>query len=313
MSLDTGNSGLQSSSPLRKSTAFGPLLMLASAFLFSVLDILIKTLGPEFRVWDIAFYRWGGSFAVLMIIACWLGNPFKCHDPKLMIFRSVSGGIAFLALITSIRLIPISSAMVLFYSFPAFAALFSFLIYKERVTKEGILCIIAALLGVAILMDVKLGGNFLGYTMALLSSAFAGLTINFIKKLREKTGPVAIYLYFALFGAAVSFPAFIASPKLPESGAEWLMIGGIVGSSIAAQLFMNQGFKYCKSWEGSVFLTSELIVVAFFGIVFLGEITTWRFWTGGLLIFGSVVALNWVKTRARSIPKARVPEPQATG
>jgi len=286
--------------------------MLASAFLFSVLDVLIKTLGPEFRVWDIAFYRWGGSFAVLMIIVCWLGNPFKCHDLKLMIFRSISGCIAFFALITSIRLIPISTAMVLFYSFPAFAAFFSFLIFKECITKEEILCIIAALLGVAILIDVKLGGHFFGYTMGLLSGAFAGLTISLIKKLREKTGPVAIYLYFSLFGAGVSFPAFIANPKLPESGVEWLMIGGIVGSSIAAQLLMNQGFKYCKSWEGSLFLTGELIFVAFFGIFFLGEITTWRFWIGGLMIFGSIVILNRVHARATSISKSQLPEAQVT-
>jgi drug/metabolite transporter (DMT)-like permease len=311
MSLETGNSEPQSASPLRKSSAFGPPLMLASAFHFSVLDILIKILGPDFRVWDIAFYRWGASFAVLMIIVCWMGNPFKCHDLKLMILRSISGCIAFLAMITSIRLIPISTAMALFYSFPAFTALFSFLLYKERIAKEEILCITTTLLGVVILIDIELGGNFFGYTMALLASTFAGLTISLLKKLRENTGPIAIYLYFSLFGAAVSFPAFIASPKIPESGVEWLMIGGIVGSSIAAQMFMNQGIKYCKSWEGSLYLTSELIFVAFFGIFFLGEITTWRFWVGGLMIFGSVVTLNWVKTRASSISKARVPEPQA--
>jgi drug/metabolite transporter (DMT)-like permease len=312
MSLETGNLELQSPSPLRKSPALGPLLMLASAFLFSVLDVLIKTMGPEFRVWDIAFYRWGGSFAMLAIIVCWLGNPLKCHNLKLMIFRSVSGCIAFFALITSIRLIPISTAMVLFYSFPAFAAFFSFLIFRERITKEEILCIIAALFGVAILIDVKLGGNLFGHAMGLLSGAFAGLTISLIKKLREKNGPVAIYLYFSLFGAAVSFPAFIANPILPESGAEWLMIAGIVGSSTAAQLLMNQGFKYCKSWEGSLFLTSEMIFVAFFGIFFLGEITTWRFWIGGLMILGSVVILNRVKTKATSVSKSHVPEPQAT-
>ena len=311
MSVEKGNSELHSPPPLRKSSALGLLLMLSSALMFSVLDILVKIIGPEFRVWDIAFYRWGGSFAVLIFIICWMGNPFKCHDLKLMILRSISGCIAFLAMITAIRLIPISTAMVLFYSFPAFTALFSFLLYKERVTKEGILCIIVALLGVGILIEAKFGGHFLGHTMALFSSVFAGLTISLVKKLREGTGPVAIYIYFALFGAAVSFPGFIANPKIPESSVEWLMIGGIVGSSIGAQLFMNQGFKYCKSWEGSVFLTSELIVVTFFGIFKLGESTTWRFWVGGLMIFGSVVILNWVKTKAPSISKSRVPEPQA--
>ena len=46
----------------------GPLLMLASALIFAVLDGLIKVMGPTFRVWDIAFLRWGGSLALLIII-----------------------------------------------------------------------------------------------------------------------------------------------------------------------------------------------------------------------------------------------------
>ena len=44
----------------------GTLLMLASAFLFSVLDGLIKLMGPGFRIWDIAFYRFGyGSMLIV--------------------------------------------------------------------------------------------------------------------------------------------------------------------------------------------------------------------------------------------------------
>ena len=42
--------------------------MLAVALIFAVLDGLIKLMGPAFRVWDIAFLRWGGSFALLLII-----------------------------------------------------------------------------------------------------------------------------------------------------------------------------------------------------------------------------------------------------
>jgi hypothetical protein len=38
--------------------------MLGSAFIFAVLDVLIKLIGPEFRVWDIAFYRWGGGLLI---------------------------------------------------------------------------------------------------------------------------------------------------------------------------------------------------------------------------------------------------------
>jgi drug/metabolite transporter (DMT)-like permease len=81
---------------------------------------------------------------------------------------------------------------------------------------------------------------------------------------------------------------------------EWVMVLGIVFTSLSAQLLMNQGFFYCRGWEGGVFMSSEVIFTAIIGIVFLGDPASLRFWTGGLLILGSAVALNRInaeKTR----------------
>ena len=307
MTILSKNSDHQSEPPPRSAVALGPLLMLTSALMFAVLDILIKIIGPEFRVWDIAFYRWGGSFAVMMILFSWQGNPFKCSNLKMMVIRSISGCIAFLALTTAIRLAPVSTIMVLFYSFPAFAAIFSYLIFGERISRGEVICIAAAICGVAVLLDIKLDGNYTGYILGFMAGAFAGLTVTLIKKLRDTNGPVVIYLYFCLLGAAVAFPPYISNPTIPDSALDWLIIGGIVGTSIVAQITMNQGFKYCKSWEGGLFLTCEMIFVAFIGIVYLGEPTGWRFWIGGLLILSSVLVLNRVKAGNNVLAKKHVP------
>jgi len=239
----------------------------------------------------------------MVLVFSWRGNPFKTHNIKLMVLRSVTGCLAFLALITAIRLIPVSTALVLFFSFPAFAALFSYLLFGERISKAEIICVIVAICGVAILLEFKLGDNSIGNVIAFTGGACAGLTVSLIKRLRDKDGPVVIYLFFCLFGALVALPPFIANPVIPDTIGDWLMIGGIAGSSIVAQLSMNQGFKYCKSWEGGLFLTSEMIFVAFFGIYFLGEQTTWRFWVGGLLILSSVIFLNRVNAQKGSFMK----------
>ena len=39
----------------------GPLLMLAAALAFTVLNILVKTLRPEYTVWHIGFFRFFGG------------------------------------------------------------------------------------------------------------------------------------------------------------------------------------------------------------------------------------------------------------
>jgi drug/metabolite transporter (DMT)-like permease len=275
----------------------GTLLMLASAFLFSVLDGLIKLLGPGFRIWDIAFYRFGFGLLILIGILGWKQNPFRTHNLKLMIIRGITGTTAFLLLVIAIRLIPISTAMVLFFSFPAFAALFAFFLFGEHISIAHIGCVLGALLGAAILFDYQLSDNLWGQAAGLASGIFAGVTVCFIKKLRETNGAPEIYLYFCLLGAVITFPAFISDPRLPRSAMEWVMTGGIVFAALSAQLLMNQGYKYCKSWEGGLILTSEVIFTSLLGILFLGEIFSWRFGMGGLLIIGSAVLSNFASVR----------------
>ena len=277
-------------------TVKGPLLMLSAAFGFAVLDSLIKLLGPSYRIWDIAFYRWGIGFVLLLILfGRQTGGLFKTDNLKLMIVRSITGCASFFSLIIAIRNIPLSTAMVLFFSFPAFAAFFSYLIFRERITRGEIFCIILTLCGVGVLLDFRLDGKFFGYIMGLNSAIFAGITVNLIKILRANNGPVVIYCYFCMLGAVIALPGYILAPRIPATGTEWLMTAGIAVFSILAQVLMNQGFKYCKSWEGGLFLSAEMLFTGFLGIVILQELASWRFWTGGILILAGAVLINLLK------------------
>ncbi len=273
----------------------GPLFMLSAALLYTLLNLFIKLLSPEYTVWHIGFFRFFGGLVVLLTIFGRHSNPYKGHNLRLLFIRGCTGSIAFISLITAIRLLPLSTALVIFYSFPAFSAIFAFLIYGERIGKLEIACIAMVVIGVAVLFDFQLAGGLFGQTMAIIGGVFAGLTVTLIRSLREKNGPVIIYLYFCTMGSMVTFPKFVMHPIFPSTPMEGVMIIGIIFSSVTAQLLMNQGFFYCKGWEGGVFMSSEVIFTAVVGIVFLGEPTALRFWIGGLMIFGSVVALNRLK------------------
>jgi len=287
----------------------GPLFMLSAALLFTLLNLLIKLLSPEFTVWHIAFFRFFGGMLVLLAIFGRHSNPYKGHNVRLLIIRGCTGSVAFISLVTALRLLPVSTALVIFYSFPAFAAIFSFLIYGERIGKFEIACIIVVVIGIGIFFDFHLAGGFFGQIMALVAGVFAGLTVTLIRMLREKNGPVIIYLYFCTMGTLVTLPKFGMHPIMPSTSMEWAMVLGIIFSSVAAQLLMNQGFFYCSGWEGGVFMSSEVIFTAIAGIAFLGDPATWRFWTGGIMIFGSVVALNRLKANGKKAPDPKKADP----
>jgi drug/metabolite transporter (DMT)-like permease len=212
-------------------------------------------------------------------------------------------------MVTAIQRLPISTALVIFYSFPAFSAIFSYFIYGERVGKLEMICIVGVLVGVGVLFDFRPGGEPFGQVIALIGGAFAGLTVTLIRTLREQNGPVIIYLYLCTMGFFVTAPMFALHPGLPSTAVEWGMILGIVFTSVTAQLLMNQGFFYCRGWEGGVFMSSEVVFTAVVGIAFLGDPASWRFWTGGMVVLASVVALNRVKTIALPVAMGRSTSP----
>ena len=266
--------------------------MLGSALLFSILGLLIKIIGPEYSLWDIAVYRLLGGAIVLYAIFGWQQNLFKPVYPKLMLIRGLTGTLAFFCLVISIRSIPFSTAMAIFYSFPAFAAVFSPILFGERVSLYEILCLLVAMLGVLVLFDLQIEGHPIGLVMGGFAAVLAGLTVAIIKKLREANGSVSIYFYFCLVGSAVCLGPYLAAPTVPDNLIDWAIVVGIVITSIVAQLLMNHGFKYCKSWEGGLYMTSELVFTAGLGIFLLSEALTRRFWIGAALILISAVAFQ---------------------
>jgi drug/metabolite transporter (DMT)-like permease len=275
----------------------GPVLMLLAAFLFTIMSVLIKLMPQNYTIWHFGFIRFFGGMTVLLISAGFSGqgtrcNPFAGYNIPLLIVRGCVGSIAFFCLLTSIRILPISTACVLFYSFPVFAALFGFIIYKETITIRQMGCVMLLVVGIGVLFDFNFTGSTYGQIMAIIGALFAGLTVTLVRSLRAKNGPVIIYLYFCTMGTILTLPAFIMNPIYPASALEWAMILGIVCTSLVAQLIMNQGFYFCKGWEGSVYMSSETVFTAIVGIMFLNDPTTWRFFAGALLIVGSGLVLS---------------------
>ena len=273
-------------------TLAGPLLMLASALLFTGLNLIIKLLGAHFRVWDIGVYRFLGGMAMILVIVGPRRNPFRSAQVPLLVLRGLTGSIAFLALILAIRMLPVSTALIYFYTYPAFAAIFAPLIYREQVTRSGIISIALVFVGTLILFDFTLGGGWLGQTLAVTGGLFAGLTVVLIRELRASNDSAIIYLYFCAMGLIFCLPGFLTAPVIPSGRQDWFLCIGLVATSLTAQLLMNQGFGYCRSWEGGLFMSTEVPFTALVGITFLGDPMTWRLVVGGSLILGSVIALN---------------------
>ncbi len=280
------------SSPPISQRYVGVGMMLGAALAFALLGGLIKALDPRFRVWDIAFYRLFCNAVIIMLFSRPWSQLGRVFLPGWLMARGVIGATAFILMVWALKLLPLSMAMVLFYTFPAFAALFSVLLFKSRLTKISILWLGLTFLGVVVISGLQMGDNFLGMIVALVGGLLAGLTVAIIKELRYETGSVPIYFSLCAVGTVITVGPFLMDPQVPVTLMDWVLISGTVITSFVGQMLMTHGFKFCQSWEGGMLLSTEVILTVMMGVFFFGDQLTFRFGIGSLLIFVSVLAMQ---------------------
>jgi drug/metabolite transporter (DMT)-like permease len=278
----------------------GFILMTLSAFFFAIADILIKYLSPTMGTIQIAFARFFLGVLMLVPVMGARGDSLKGSSIRVLLVRGLTGTLTFLCLLQSIALIPLSNAMVLFYTFPLFATIFSFVLLKEPLTRLEIGLTIAGTAGIYILINPSSHAFTMGHLFGLFAACFAGITVVLIRRLRKTNGPLVIYFYFCLVGGIITVPFFMArfsAPRLQESSL--LVLLAVL--YLVAQIFMNQGFKYCKASEGSVVLMLELVFTGIAGVVIFNDSLSLNFWVGGCLIVGSGVGLNVMIRQTRPL------------
>ena len=280
--------------PKAETSKAGPLFMVSAALLFTLMSTLVKLLPEGYTVLHIGFVRCFGGLIILVSFFSRGKNPYAGHNIPLLIFRGCTGSMAFFLVVTALRNLPMSTAVVLFYSYPVFAAVFGLVIYREGISLIQVFCMGILVAGVAVLFDFSLTGSTMAQAMAIGGAVFAGLTVTLIRSLRKGNGPVVIYLYFCTMGTLLTLPYVATHPMLPASPLEWLMLAGIALISVGAQLAMNQGFFYCKGFEGAAYMSTETVFTAVVGILCLNDPVSWRFFAGALLILGSGLMLNFV-------------------
>ena len=277
----------------------GILLMIFSALFYALSDIIIKFISPSIGSVPIAFFRFLLGGLILLPLLARGHESLRGSSTRFLLLRGFTGTMAFFCLVKSIAMIPLSNAMVLFYTFPLFATIFSFFILKELLVRIEVVLIGVGLTGVFVLINPSSHSLGMGHVYGVLAGAFAGLTVVLIRRVRKTNGPLIIYFYFCVVGGAVSFPLFMANFTLPSLELFTLLIVLAV-LLLIAQLFMNQGFKFCKASEGSVILMSEVVFTGVAGVVLFRDTLGLTFFIGACLIVGSGVGLNLINRKSPS-------------
>lgn len=283
---------------------WGAICMITAAVFFTGMAVVVKYFGEGTTLWQVAMARFCIGAVMVWAIVRLLRQNIWGANRRLLLIRGAVGTIASVCQFQAVLTLPIGAAMVLFFTFPIFAAIMSPWINGEPTSLTEWLFIFVAVIGTALILwpeNFEVGFDF-RYLYPLTGALFAGLVTSLIRRLRASNSPMTLYFYLCLVGAAASLGPILTDESrfIPQGD---VLLGLLLMAVLATigQLAMNQGYKFLSAPKGGVLMMSEVILGSLAGVLFFGEPLGLKFLIGASLIILSGLFLTLrppVKNRA---------------
>jgi drug/metabolite transporter (DMT)-like permease len=181
--------------------------------------------------------------------------------------------------------------MVLFFTCPLWALFMGALFLEEHLTGERILCVVMAMIGIALLINPWGEGIALSHLYGLAAGIMGGVNSVMTRHLRMRHSSQVIYAFQSFVGTLVSIPLITGRIRIPELvDGTILFISAVFG--LLGQVAMNHGFRFIKAAEGATIVMTEAILTTLVGIILFHEPFTFTFVVGSIMILGSGIYLG---------------------
>jgi len=281
----------------------GALWVLAAGLFFSIMSVLIKTLGARLDSFEIAFFRaLFGLLAVLPFV--WQGGlaELKTRYPVKHFVRALIGVIAMFCGFYAITHLTLADSVAFSFTKPLFLIPLAVLFLSEKVRARRWTATAIGFVGAVIML--RPGGEMEPAALIALGGALLVAVVTvLIKQLSATDRPTTILFYFGVFATAVAaVPA--AFVWITPTWVELAMMAAVGAVGAFAQHCMIRGFAVGEATAVAPFDYVRLIFAVALGFIFFFEVPD--LWTvvGAAVIMGSTL---YIAQREASLGKRRQP------
>lgn len=275
-----------SASPPRTVRKTGILLILVSAVIFSMAGVFTK--GVEAGAWEVIFWR--GVFATFFTIAYILWRGTLRADTIEMGWSGLAaaaiGASATAAFLTAFKLTTMANVILIYAAAPLFAAAFTYIIIREKLSLAAGIGCLTAFVGVWIIVQgASGGGSFTGDLLALWMTIGMSFVIA-IYRIWPNTpaaGPAALSSILLLPFGYVFGDIFVIS----AFDFTMLALFGLIFA--AASVTLAEGVKRVAAGEAALLSTLETPLAPILGWLFFMEVPAATTFIGGGIIFAAVL------------------------
>lgn len=268
----------------------GPLFMLLSCLLFSIMGGLIRYLSlQDFHPFMTAFTRTLFALIFLMPTFHKVGiRGLKTDRLGLHIFRGLMSAIAVIASFYAVSVIPLASATSYSFAAPVIATPLAVIFLKERIRLPRIMAVIVGFSGVLILLrpgSVPITAGVWAALLGALTVAFAIICIRILSQ-SDKPNVVAVYSLLVTLPISFGFALLEWSWPKPEIWAVIILVGLLAAM---AQLSIAKAFSQSEATALLPIDFTRLLFAATVGYIFYSETPDIYTFIGASLILASAV------------------------
>ena len=279
------------------------LQLVGSAICFGLMAILARKLtlpGMGFTAGHLAVLRFVVGALLSLATFGLIPGLYRPSNYRLLVMRGLSGGAVVVLYFYALAHIPAGEAGILYNVFPVLAVGLSLVIFKERPTVHLWLAVLAASLGVAMVLGQgRVMMSFgKGELAAFGAAVFAATSANAIRAVRLTDNAPTIFFFFCVAGLPVVLP-FALTP-LPGGLVPWTLAVLMSLLAYGGQILMSQAYGTLSIPEAAVWLQLVPIVQYLLAVPLLGELATGAGVAGVLLAAAGVAYGTIFGTRKRT-------------
>ena len=271
------------------------ILMIAATLIVPGGDAMSKYLSSYMLPVEIAFYRYGLQVIVLALAMVIFRERFVPKRPLLLFAGGVLSSATLVTLIGAFAVMPIATAMSIFFVEPLILTVLSVVILKEKAGPHRYVAIAIGLVGAIIIIRPNWATFGWPAIFPLFAATFFSLIAIIIRKLSPVLSGLAIQFWFSVFGSlVVGIGLGVAALfglfrfQIGELGAFQLAIVPMQALLSAATFMMfTEAFRRTEASILAPFQYIEIIGATVIGYLVFGDFPDAITWLGAAIILAS--------------------------
>jgi drug/metabolite transporter (DMT)-like permease len=281
--------------------------MVATAFCFSLMSLIVKVLGKRLPTGEIVFVRCAVTLVISYFMVRAAGVPVWGNRKLLLVLRGLAGFCALFCFFHAVTRLPLADVTVIHFTNPVFTAILAAAFLGEPFGKRELIGLPLCLAGVALVaqpaflfgagarnLDVGAVG------IALCAAVFSSIAYTTVRGLRGTDDPLVVVFYFPLVATPASVPFMIGNALWPTP-LEWLLLVAVGAITQMGQIFLTRGLHLERAGRATSMSYVQVIFATAWGFLFFREVPNSLSIVGAALILAGMLLASRARWESISV------------